>query len=298
MLPALIAVLLFSMSGVSGSRMTRVLGGIEANFARLLLATFLLGLWAHTAGQGFQGPGLWIFLASGLIGFGLGDLALYQAYPILKARLSLVLVHCLAAPIAAFVEWIWLGTVLTLFQMFCIALTLAGVATALAPGENLHIPRGLLWKGITLGTIAAAGQALGAVMSRKAYALIDAAGMEVDGMTAAYQRIWGGVLVAGLSYWWLRLKQADRPREPFARRMRGNWHWLLLNGAAGPAFGVACYQWALATTPTGIVLPIVALTPLAIIPLSRIFEGERPTWRSLLGGAIAVLGVVGLRISL
>ena len=298
MLPSLITVLLFAISGVSGSKMTRVLGGIEANFARILLATFFLGVWAHTAGQGFSGPGLWIFFASGLIGFGLGDLALYQAYPILKARLSLVLVHCLAAPIAAFAEWLWLGTVLTLFQMLSIALTLAGVATALAPSENLHIPPRLLFKGIVLGAIAAAGQALGAVMSRKAYVLIAQAGMEIDGMTAAYQRIWGGVLIAGLSYWWLRLKHADQPREPFVKRMRGNWQWLLLNGAAGPAFGVACYQWALATTPTGIVMPIVALTPLAIIPLSRIFEGERPTRRSLLGGAIAVLGVVALRISL
>ena len=298
MFPALITVLLFSLSGVAGSRMTRVLGGIEANFARIVLATVLLGLWAHTAGQGFQGPAFWIFFASGLVGFGLGDLALYQAYPILKARLALVLVHCLAAPIAAAVEWFWLGTFLTLFQIFCIALTLAGVATALAPSENLHIPRGLLWKGVVLGTIAAAGQGIGAVMSRKAYAVAGEVGMEIDGLTAAYQRIWGGVLIAGLSYWWLRLKQSDRPREPFLPRMRGNWQWLLLNGAAGPALGVGCFQWALATTPTGIVLPIVALTPLAIIPFSRIFEGERPSRRSLLGGAIAVLGVVGLRISL
>jgi hypothetical protein len=30
----------------------------------------------------------------------------------------------------------------------------------------------------------------------------------------------------------------------------------------GPTLGVTCFQWALATTPSGIVLPIVALTPL------------------------------------
>src|SRR5688500_6207784 len=93
--PALLTTLLFAISGVAGSRMTRVLGGIEANYFRILLATALLGLWAHTMGQGFTGPALYFFLLSGLIGFGFGDLALYQAFPLLGSRLVMLLVHCL-----------------------------------------------------------------------------------------------------------------------------------------------------------------------------------------------------------
>ena len=42
------------------------------------------------------------------------------------------------------------------------------------------------------------------------------------------------------------------------------------------------------------VLPVVALTPLVIVPLSMWSEGEKPTVRSLAGGLIAVAGVVGL----
>jgi drug/metabolite transporter (DMT)-like permease len=42
------------------------------------------------------------------------------------------------------------------------------------------------------------------------------------------------------------------------------------------------------------VLPIVALTPLVIIPFSYHLEGERPSRRSLLGGALAVCGAAGL----
>ena len=57
---------------------------------------------------------------------------------------------------------------------------------------------------------------------------------------------------------------------------------------------MSCYQWALATTPSGIVLPIVACTPLVIVPFSFWLEGERPTRRSLLGGALAVAGVIAL----
>jgi drug/metabolite transporter (DMT)-like permease len=70
----------------------------------------------------------------------------------------------------------------------------------------------------------------------------------------------------------------------------------LLNGLSGPALGVSCYQWALKTAPTGIVLPIVAITPIVIIPFSRYIEGERPTWRSLAGGLVAVVGAVLLAL--
>jgi len=60
---------------------------------------------------------------------------------------------------------------------------------------------------------------------------------------------------------------------------------------------VSCYQWALKIAPTGIVLPIVAMTPIVIIPFSRYVEGERATMRSLIGGAVAVAGAVLLALA-
>jgi len=44
------------------------------------------------------------------------------------------------------------------------------------------------------------------------------------------------------------------------------------------------------------VLPIVATTPLVIIPFSYLLEGERPSVRSLAGGAVAVAGAVALTL--
>jgi drug/metabolite transporter (DMT)-like permease len=82
---------------------------------------------------------------------------------------------------------------------------------------------------------------------------------------------------------------------------RHNWKevfpWLFLNVSAGPSLGVACFQWALAVAPTAIVLPIVALTPLTLIPMSWKFEGERPSLRSILGGVVAVAGVIALTLA-
>jgi drug/metabolite transporter (DMT)-like permease len=294
MLPAFMTTFLFAISAVSANRSTRLLGGIEANFWRISVATLLLALWAHTFGAGLRGHAFVFFLVSGCAGFGLGDLALYQALPRLGSRLSILLVHCLAAPFAALIEWLWLGTTLTRLQILSSVVILAGVSLALAPGKHLNISRRLLISGILFGTVAAFGQGFGAVLSRKAYHVAAAAGEHIDGLSAAYQRILAGWAVAAVSF---AVAQQHRRNSGLAavearQRWRLAWSWVLLNAIAGPTLGVGCYQWALATRPTGVVLPIVATTPIVVIPLARIVEGERPLKRSLVGGAIAVLGAI------
>jgi len=297
-LAALLTTLLYSVSAIAGNRFSRIVGGVEANFLRIVFAAILLGIYAHTLGTGFAGSGLNYFLVSGMIGFGIGDFALYQAFPRIGSRLCMILVHCLAAPAAAALEWVWLGTSLTWAQIACSLIVLAGVAIALAPSEHLHIPRGVLLAGIGFGLVAAAGQAVGSVISRKAYMVLAAAGEHTDGITAAYQRIWGGIFFAGASYAAYCWRRAGQGLPGFRERMRPAWGWLALNGTIGPALGVSFFQIALSKAPTGIVLPIVALTPLAIIPFAVKFENEKPTRRSIIGGVIAVAGVVGLRFSL
>jgi drug/metabolite transporter (DMT)-like permease len=73
--------------------------------------------------------------------------------------------------------------------------------------------------------------------------------------------------------------------------------WVLGNALAGQTLGVSCMQRAFETTPTGIVLPIIAMTPIVVIPFAWLFEGEKPSRHSLLGAAIAVAGVIALTAS-
>lgn len=294
MFPAFLTTLLFSISGVAANRTSRLLGGTEANFWRILLAAVFLGVLANCAGSGLEGPALHMFFVSGIIGFGIGDLALYQAFPRLGSRLSIMLVHCLAAPFAAVLEWFWLGNRIQVTEALSSTVILLGVALALAPSEHLHLPRATLWTGIIMGMIAALGQGFGAVLSRKAYEICREADFDMDGITAAYQRIWGGLLIAIVSIVLVKLRQG---RNSSPKDWRNAWPWLIANVSMGPALGVACYQWALGVERTAIVLPIVALTPLVVIPFSWRLEGERPTVRSVLGGVIAVAGVIALTLA-
>ena len=119
MFPAFLAALFFALSATCAHRTARLVGGFAANCARLWLAGIFLALWAHLYGRGLHGAGLGVFVLSGVVGFGMGDLAMFAAFPLLGARLTALMVQCLAAPMAALIEWLWLGTRLDARQFFC-----------------------------------------------------------------------------------------------------------------------------------------------------------------------------------
>jgi drug/metabolite transporter (DMT)-like permease len=226
--------------------------------------------------------------------------AFFQALPLLGSRLAILLLQCFTTVFAIAIEWVWLGTRLTTAELACGAMILAGVAIALRPSERLHF-QGRLAPGLALATLAALGNALGMVLSRKAYAVAGAAGQSIDGGTAAYQRVIGGLLLSGIFLLVAKHRavvnhvlEPNFSTQPAKEKWRKAWLWVLANGALGMALGVSCLQWALKTTPTGIVQSVLSMTPLAVIPLARVAEGERPSRGALLGGVIAVAGTITL----
>ncbi|RYD71277.1 MAG: hypothetical protein EOP84_25160, partial [Verrucomicrobiaceae bacterium] len=84
------------------------------------------------------------------------------------------------------------------------------------------------------------------------------------------------------------------PLESLASRWKRGWPLVMANALSGPVIGVGCYQWALKDTPSGIVLPIVAASPLVTMILSYFMEGLRPKRRAVVGGVLAVAGAVAL----
>ena len=288
---AFVTTFLFAASSVLAARSQQAVGPARANLGRLFLGVFILGLWAHVFGQGLGGPAINWFLLSGLLGMGLGDLAFFAALPFIGSLLTSTLNQCLAVPIAIAVEWLWLDTRLSAAQLGSIAVILAGIVVALIPKSSEVARSGRRW-GVALGIAAAAGQGLGAVFSRHAFALAAEAGAPIDGITAAYQRALGGL---GLTLLWFGAMAWFRrdPGPPRTPPARAHW-WIVAHAMAGPVLGMSSFQLALATTPSGIVLPIAACAPLAVIPLAYWLEGERPSKRSLVGGAIAVVGAVAL----
>ena len=298
MTAAILATILFSLSAVSGKRLSHHLSGVEANFWRFLLAAALLGVYAHSMGAGLGGGALGVFFISGIVGFGVGDYGLFRAFPILGSRLTMVMTQCLAAPFAAAFELLWLDNGLSFGQVLAGTAILVGVALALAPSETSQVDKKHWKAGIMWGLMSAFGQGFGAVLSRKAGSMV-AEDVTVNGLSAAYQRVLGGLTVMAILLLIRKIKtrnggsiQTEVPLTPASLK----WIVVLIvfNALCGPTLGVGAYQWALNVDdlPAGIVLSVVALSPLVIIPFAMKFEGERPTIRSIIGSVIAVAGVI------
>lgn len=299
MFAAILTTFCFATSAILARRTTSMLGSQPANLARQFAALIMLGLWAHLIGQGLKGPGLAVFIFSGILGFGMGDFALFEALPRLGAALTVLIIQCLAVPIGAVTEWLWHGTRMTPWQMGGSAVILIGVALAIAPERESAIPRGHRIAGLVFAVIGAFGQAWGAVVSRQGFALDANVGLHVDGASAAYQRLIGGIVCVALLAWTSSI--ASRWRKPDAPRPERPWRhalpWIVSNAFAGPALGVTFYQWALRDSPSAIVLSIVATTPLAVMGLAFVFEKTRPSPRAVIGSLLAVAGVVALVFS-
>jgi len=126
--------------------------------------------------------------------------------------------------------------------------------------------------------------------------------LQIDAGTTGYQRVLGGIAIPTVAVllfkWrsahahggWLEKKSLQISREKWTRL----WPWVLANALAGQTLGVTCMQWALKTTQAGIVTAIIATTPIFLLPMTRIVEGEKIGLRSLVGALTAVSGVIGL----
>jgi drug/metabolite transporter (DMT)-like permease len=200
-------------------------------------------------------------------------------------------VQCGSAIVAAALEWLWLGTRLSLVQGACAAATLTGVAIGLLPRSMPRVSPAEWGRGLAWAFRSACGQGAGAVISRKAFAVTAAAQEAIDPGSAAYQRALGGLAVAAIVLALAAWRWPERPRAQGRA-----WPWVAGNALTGPVLGVTCYQWALRTTPAGIVQPIVAAAPLLTIPFAAWLEGSRPRASYYAGALLAVAGVSGLMV--
>lgn len=293
---AFLTALLFAWSVSCARQSTRHHGPNLANAGRILVAFAVIGAWVSLSGRHVLAPGWPWLVLSGALGLGLGDIALFNALPRIGPALTILLMQCLAAPFALAIEYLMLGTTVTWTQAGSAALILVGVAVALGAAPEGSTDRRERRVGVALGVLAAFGQACGAVSTPLARHACDlAGGVMPDGIGQAFMRLLGGVpVVLGYALWQTRQAGilAGVPRPYDRRRGLG---WMLMNGLSGPAFGVACYQYALTHHPAALVLSVVALTPLLALPMQWATEGRRPGWRAWLGGSIAVLGAALLK---
>ncbi len=289
---SLLTTFFFALSAVCGQRLSRLLGGITANFVRLLLAVTLLTALTFTLfPNSFHRETTGWLLLSGVIGFGLGDVALFLAYPHLGSRLTVLILMAAGTLFSGFGDWMWQGVAFRPVELAGIAVILCGLILALhRPGERLRFNRG-----IAFAVLAGLGQGGGALISRHVNAIASAHDFAIPGLSQACQRAWGGLVIGTLAWFLLNHALSRRPVIPEPPKKK-KFLLFWLGGAAvfGPVAGVGCMQWALQSLPAAIVTAITATAPLLIMPLAWFSEKDRPSPRAIAGCLLAVAGLCTL----
>lgn len=299
MIFAIFTAISYPLSAICGKQITGAFGSQRANLYRLALATLILGAITLTFFSNSFHPTTfgWLFF-SGIIGFGIGDVALFYGYHAIGSRLTVLLNFCTATVFGLITEFLWLGTTIRPLEMVAILLILSGLSIAVlfTPATNAA-RQGSFGIGVSAAVVAGFGQGVGAVISRHAGELGKQLGIgPINGLSQAFQRVTAGLLFALVVVSVLHLRSRRRtvppPPPSLRKRPRALAFWLLGAAMFGPVIGVSFFQAALADLPSAIVLAIVSTSPIVVIPLAYLIEGDRPTRASCIGGAIGVAGVV------
>lgn len=261
-------------------------GSIAVNLIRLLLALVFLSIFSYFVRGQFlptdASAHTWMWLSiSGLIGFVIGDLFLFESYTIIGSRISM-LIMTLVPPITAFVSWLMLGETMTLFNFIGMFLTLIGIAIVIVNKgtgtKMLSFTHSL--RGVLFAFIGAVGQAVGLVFSK--------VGMGTYSAFAATQiRIITGIvgftLVITLWKKWGNVSVAVTNVSALKR--------IGLGSVFGPFLGVSFSLYAVQHANSGIASTIMAIVPILIIPASLLFLHKKVTLKEIIGATISVAGV-------
>lgn len=282
---ALGAAFIWAAASIVYTGVGRQLSPLVLNLVKGLIAIALLLLTLLFLGKLLPSVSLMpvlLLLISGVIGIGIGDTAYFAALNSLGARRALVL-ESLSPPLGAFLALVFLQEQLAPLAWLGIGLTIAGVTWVVM--ERSPQPNGTLThpplRGIVAGLVAAAGQAIGAVLSRAALA-----GTDVDPLWSTLIRLLAGILM--LLIWFSAQKHPIQKLAPL--RSRRLWGIVIMAAFASTYLGIWLQQIALKYAPTGIAQSLSATSPLFVIPFA-IATGEKVSLRAVFGAAIALAGV-------
>jgi len=289
---ALLTAVFWTVTSMSFESAGKKIGSLQVNLIRLVIAFFIYGVVNYFR-RGLILPTdasveSWLWLAaSGLVGFVIGDLLLFQSFVVIGARIAM-LIMALAPPITAFISWIVLGEVLSLMNWLGMMATLAGISIVILKREkqedsasNKHkITTSYSIKGVLLAFGGALGQGVGLVLSKKGMGNYDA-------FAASHIRVITGMV--GFAIIILVTKRYGKIWK--AVQHKSAMKRVALGSVFGPFLGVSFSLLAIQHTQAGIAASIMSIVPVLIIPPAIFLFHEKVNWKEIIGAVITVGGV-------
>ncbi len=289
---ALITAVFWTVTALAFEAAGRKIGSLVLNLLRLILGFLFLSFFTLFY-RGYFFPvdattEAWFYLfISGLIGFVIGDLCLFQAFVMIGARISM-LIMSLTPPITALISWIILGEVLTPQNWLGMVVTMAGISLVVLKKADRSNNKGLFNRvqigfpllGVLLALGGSIGQGAGLVLSKF--------GMQsYDAFAASQIRILAGIVGFVLIFTFLRrwrdVLRAFTFRKPMLQMSLGAFF--------GPFLGVSFSLIAVKYASAGVAATLMSIVPVMIIAPSAILLKEKVTFKEIVGAMIAVGGV-------
>jgi drug/metabolite transporter (DMT)-like permease len=286
---------------------SRRLGSLLVNILRLVLAALLfIGLSFLRFGSpifpGLTLPASVYLSLSGLVGFVLGDLFLFQAFVLIGARHSMV-IYSSVPFVAAILGWTFLQEKIGLRQASGMIVTVAGIALAITGkssssdvlSTNNHELQRRRQLGILLAVGASIAQAVGLLLAKHG-------AQGIDSFSATEIRVLAGLI--GFFIVAVLFQQTDKMAIVF-KRIYSNFNamglvkhpdrvalgLLTLGAIMGPFLGVSLGLLSTQLLPTGIASTLMSLVPIILIPMSALIFHEPIRRMEVIGACLAVLGV-------
>jgi drug/metabolite transporter (DMT)-like permease len=261
-------------------------GSVAVNLIRLMLAMIFLSIFSYIS-RGYILPtdassNAWLWLSvSGIIGFVIGDLFLFESYTIIGSRIAM-LIMTMVPPMTAFLSWLVLGETLTFFNFIGMTLTIGGISLVILTRGNgqkmFSISHSL--KGLSFAFLGAVGQAVGLVFSKIGMGNYNAfAATQIRVITG----IIGFAIVITLWKKWSNVGIAIKNINAMKR--------IGIGSVFGPFLGVSFSLYAVQHTNAGIASTIMAIVPVLIIPPAFFIMKQKVTLKEVIGAIISVIGV-------
>lgn len=289
---ALMTAVFWTVTSMSFEVAGKRIGSLTVNIIRLFMALTIYSVYLHfTRGMAFSIDAsyhalIWLSI-SGIIGFTIGDLLLFQAFVVVGARISMLMMS-LVPPITALIGWLILGETMSLQGISGMILTMSGIILVVmkreAPQLNSKGKNKIKFSypvvGILLAFGGAVGQAVGLVLSK--YGMQD-----YNAFAASQIRVFAGLIGFIILFFFMRR---------WNRVWKGirNKKGMLFTGIGsvfGPFLGVSFSLLAVQNTSTGIAATIMSIVPVLIIPAAVLVFKEKINLKEVLGAMLAVGGV-------
>ena len=284
---ALITAFCWTFNGLLFEAAGKKVGSVSVNYLRLFIAFALLSITTYiTRGIALPidaTPHNWFWLLmSGLVGFVLGDIFLFQAYVEIGSRISLLIMSA-TPPITAVLGFLIMGERISPLGLFGMFTTLGGISLVILsknPLKNkvqLNRPR----KSVIFACIGALGQALGLILSKLGMGSYNAWAATQIRLIAAFIAF---TVIITLRAKWPEIRAAFNNKKAIRQ--------IALGAIFGPFIGVSFSLLAVQHTETGIVSSITSISPVLIIPFSILMFKEKVLLKEIIGAFISIVGVI------